>query len=59
MESKFNKLQAEIDTIEEWLNEHLEHPRNEEGYEKMREKLRELNDIWVEMNKPKQKTLFY
>ena len=58
MQDKFNKLQAEIDAIEVWLNEHLEHPRFEEGYEKMREKLRELNDIWVEMNKPRMEVLF-
>jgi len=54
MESKFNTLQAEIDNIEAWLNEHLEHERYNEGFEKMRLRLRELNDIWVEMNKPKQ-----
>lgn len=58
MESKFNKLQAEIDTIEEWLNENQMHPRFEEGFEKMRQKLRELNDIYCEMLKPKQEVLF-
>ena len=58
MESKFNKLQAEIDTIEAWLNENQMHPRNEEGFEKMRQKLRELNDIWVEINKPRMEVLF-
>ena len=58
MESKFNKLQAEIDTIEAWLNDHQEHPRFEEGYEKMREKLRELNDIYCEMNKARMEVLF-
>ena len=58
MQDKFNKLQAEIDTIEAWLNEHQEHPRFEEGEKVMIEKLRELNDIYCEMIKPRMEVLF-
>ena len=58
MQDKFYKLQADIDTIEEWLNENQMHERYAEGFEKMRQKLRELNDIYCEMIKPKQEVLF-
>jgi len=54
MESKFNNLQSEIDNIEAWLNEHQEHERYNEGFEKMRQKLVELNAIYCETIKPKQ-----
>lgn len=55
--SKFQEIEARTIEIENWLNANQEHPRSEEGMEKLRMLMRELNTEYIRENEPKQGVL--